>query len=179
MLKRILLKLFQGTLSVFILILAGFVIYLITLPQPVLKIPYNLSHAVVFTGGAGRINLALDILTKNPNTKIIISGIHRQTSLADITAGYDLTPQQLNQIALDYTAQTTRQNVTFIKQWSKQYGVKEIGIITSAYHVPRVKLLVRLLAPELTVTLLPVRLPTTSSFFLREYVKLLATPWLE
>lgn len=158
----------------------GFASFVIFLPTPFATLPSNLDGLATFTGGAGRVEAALKEVQDGFPGPILISGSHKQTRLTDILShtSATLTPTQTTKIVYD-TAETTRENIISLKLWASVNNVKHIGLITSTYHVPRVRLLALLHARELNLTCLPVQPadPGLRPLF-REYNKLLIAPFL-
>ena len=158
----------------------GFALYVITLPEPFTTLPDDIEGLATFTGGSGRVEAALKEAQRGFDGPILISGSHQQTRLTDILAQTDaaLTPDQQTHIVYD-AAQTTRENVTSLKAWAGYYHLNHIGIVTSTYHVPRVRLLALMHARELTLTYLAVQ-PADSGLqpLFREYNKLLVAPFI-
>jgi uncharacterized SAM-binding protein YcdF (DUF218 family) len=98
----------------------------------------------VFTGDKGRIAYALDILKKNPSTKLFISGVYASNSVETLIQRQSnpLSDQDLvsMQVDLDYesknTFQNVRETVTFIKSNPK---INNVLIISSDYHIMRIR----------------------------------------
>ena len=107
----------------------------------------------VLTGGKGRINLGLDLLNKNKNLKLIISGVDKKVSRASIIPN---KLENINNITLDKEAESTFQNALVIKRWIEKYKLKKVTIITSYYHMPRSILLMKLLSPSINFYPYPV-----------------------
>lgn len=158
----------------------GFASFVVFLPDPFTTLPDNLDGLATFTGGAGRVEAALQEVQDGFPGPILISGSHRQTRLTDILAksSTSLTPTQTTKIVYD-TVETTRENIVSLKLWAGMNNLHRIGLITSTYHVPRVRFLALLHARELSLTFLPVQPadPGLRPLF-REYNKLLVAPFL-
>lgn len=158
----------------------GFAAFVVTLPDPFTTLPDDLDGLATFTGGSGRVEAALKEAQRGFDGPLLISGSHQKTRLTDILAraDADLTPDQQTHIVYD-AAQTTRENITSLKAWAGYYQLDNIGIITSTYHVPRVRLLAFLHARNLSLTYLAVQPadPGLKPLF-REYNKLLVAPFL-
>lgn len=98
----------------------------------------------VFTGDKGRIAYALEILKKNPSTKLFISGVYASNSVQSLIdrQAKPLQDQDVAsmQVDLDYESKNTFQNVqetvAFIKSNPK---LKNVLIISSDYHIMRVR----------------------------------------
>jgi uncharacterized SAM-binding protein YcdF (DUF218 family) len=158
----------------------GFALFILTLPDPFTTLPENLDGLTTFTGGSGRVEAALKQAQRGFPGPILISGSHQQSRLTDIiaVAATPLTPDEQSHIVYD-AAQTTRENITSLQAWAGYYNLSHIGVITSTYHIPRVRLLALLHARNLSLTYLPVQ-PADSGLrpLFREYNKLLAAPLL-
>ena len=87
----------------------------------------------VLTGGKGRIKEGLNLLEKNPEAKLIISGVDQKVTLKNITKKNNL----FRNIFLDKESKSTIENATQIINWAKMLKLKKIKIITSYYHMPR------------------------------------------
>jgi len=103
----------------------------------------------VFTGDKGRISYALELLKKNPYSKLFISGVHAANSFeilyqkqASPTIGQEVKSPDM-QIDLDYVSKNTfenvKQTVNFIR---KNTDLKTVLIISSDYHIMRINLII-------------------------------------
>ncbi len=160
--------------------LLGFALFVVTLPQPFTTLPEGLDGLATFTGGSGRVETALKQVQRGFEGPILISGSHQQSRLTDILAltATPLTPSQQEHIVYD-AAQTTRENVTSLQAWAGYNGLENVGLVTSTYHIPRVRLLALFHARNLSITYLAVQPadPGLRPLF-REYNKLLIAPLL-
>jgi uncharacterized SAM-binding protein YcdF (DUF218 family) len=106
----------------------------------------------VFTGDKGRIAYAIDVLKKNPSSKLFISGVHAANSFqtlvdkqANITEEDDDDSDIKNpgmQIDLDYESKNTFQNVRETVEFLQANPqIKRILIISSDYHIMRINLI--------------------------------------
>lgn len=100
----------------------------------------------VFTGDRGRIAYALEILKKNPSTKLLISGVYSANSVQSLIErqGDPIQDQDVAsmQVDLDYesknTFQNVRETVVFIRNHPK---LNNILVISSDYHIMRVRMI--------------------------------------
>lgn len=103
----------------------------------------------VFTGDKGRIAYAMDLLKKNPTSKLFISGVYASNSFQTLLNS-QANPQSIEQLSeagmqidLDYESKNTfenvRETVTFLKT---NPDLKNVLIISSDYHIMRVKLII-------------------------------------
>jgi uncharacterized SAM-binding protein YcdF (DUF218 family) len=102
----------------------------------------------VFTGDKGRIGYAMELLKKNPTSKLFISGVHAANSFQTILNNQTNGPAtELNspsmQVDLDYKSKNTFENVRETVQFLKANpAVHKVLIISSDYHIMRVNLII-------------------------------------
>ena len=158
----------------------GFVAFLGSLPEPFVGMP-KVQYLAVFTGGTNRVPTALDIVEKGYTGPLMISGVHPDVKLQELMVGRNIPPEAMANVTLDMSALTTKQNVRNTALWAVAQGASVgdvLGIVTSTYHVPRVKLLLKTYAPALAVQMIPVQPQELGiSALLREYHKVLVF-WL-
>lgn len=160
----------------------GFAAYVVMLPKPFTTMPPEAKGLAVFSGGAGRIESTLRLIEQGFQGPVLISGLHPSTTFVDILShtptGKELNEIQKRQIMLD-TAESTAENMQSLTLWAATTNLSDVAIITSTYHAARVRLLGWWKAPALTLRILAVQ-PENPRFdvLLREYHKLLATPFL-
>ncbi|TDH62419.1 YdcF family protein [Dankookia rubra] len=140
----------------------------------------------VLTGGAERVETGLRLLREGRARVLLVSGVHRDVTLADLAHRAALGPGDLaGRVALGHEATTTRGNAAEIAAWARAEHLRSIRVVTAGYHMPRALLELRRALPE--VALLPhPMLPATLrdagaagrlrtwSLLLREYLKYLA-----
>jgi uncharacterized SAM-binding protein YcdF (DUF218 family) len=160
-----------------LLYIVGFFIYVVLLPRTVYEAPRQVDALVILTGAAGRLGHGLTLMSTT-QVPTLISGVHPQVSLTDLTRGAPLDGNTLTLLTIDHAAETTRQNVAVTRRWSQSIGVQQLGVVTSHYHMPRARLLFAMYAPELDVVPLPVETSAPRSFLWREYTKLVVAPFL-
>ena len=135
----------------------------------------------VLTGGKGRINLGLDLLNKDKNLKLIISGVDKKVSRASIIPN---NLENINNITLDKESESTFQNALVIKRWIQKHKLQKVTVITSYYHMPRSMLLMKLLSPNINFYPYPVKKKISKKislkksmiyyfFLIEEYIKYL------
>ena len=93
---------------------------------------------VVLTGGALRIDQAIDLLKDGHGRRLLISGVNPGTSavtLARMTGTekgwFDCC------VDLDYAALNTVGNAEIATRWAEQRGFRRLILVTSDYHMPR------------------------------------------
>ncbi|HLD95594.1 MAG TPA: YdcF family protein [Alphaproteobacteria bacterium] len=116
----------------------GFTVYLAFVPWSQKDFPKS-DVAIVFTGGNNRIFLGLELLEKEALQKLYISGVKKGTRLEDILKQYSFQKIDTSKIILGEEATNTLGNIKETLKWQKQDGVNNLVIITSNFHIPRVK----------------------------------------
>jgi uncharacterized SAM-binding protein YcdF (DUF218 family) len=103
----------------------------------------------VFTGDEGRISYALDLLKKNPSSKLLISGVHAANSFQTLVekqsdmATAEAVKSQGMQVDLDYESKNTFENVRETVEFLKANpGIEKMLIISSDYHIMRIKIII-------------------------------------
>ena len=105
----------------------------------------------VLTGGADRVETGLRLLLADGAARLIVSGAHRDATLADLARGAGLSPDAAERIAgrvtLGRAAASTRGNAAEIAAWAREGGIASIRVVTAGYHMPRALLELRRALP--------------------------------
>ncbi|MEE4212351.1 MAG: YdcF family protein, partial [Parvularcula sp.] len=111
---------------------------------------------VVLTGDGGqRIAHALELQQAGIADRLLISGVHPKTSLADLAPmGNDAVLACC--VDLGPLARTTRGNAVEARAWLRSHDYKVALIVTSDFHMPRAVAELRRTAPEVEVIGIPV-----------------------
>ena len=101
----------------------------------------NIDGIVVLTGDQFRIAKGIELLKRNPNKKLLISGVNKNINAIDIMEKF---PNNKNFfeccIDIGKDAKNTFENIIETFEWMKSNEFTSIIIVTSDYHLPRVKL---------------------------------------
>jgi len=168
--------------------LAGFLWFLRVAAAPPADPGRRTDGIAVLTGGADRVETGLRLLLADGAARLIVSGAHRDATLADLARGAGLPPDAAERIAgrvtLGHAAASTRGNAAEIAAWAREEGVRSIRVVTAGYHMPRALLELRRALPEaelLPHPVMPARLrgggPRAWRLLAGEYLKL-AGAWL-
>ena len=96
---------------------------------------------VVLTGDKFRILEGLKILNSEIGYKLLISGVNKEISIEEIKKEFPKFNQLFNCcVELESISKNTFENVREIFFWKKNNNIKNILLITSDYHLPRVEL---------------------------------------
>ena len=102
---------------------------------------------VAFTGGPGRIEYAIKKAQEFKQPNVFITGVNEKNSVKNIINTMD--NQETEHIELDYTARNTVENViNTLKYLRNNRGLNKILIISSDYHIMRIKQIINTLTKE-------------------------------
>lgn len=118
----------------------GFAWFAIDLPRPAAE-DAGTGSVVVLTGGAGRIDHALDIIAEEKAGRLLISGVDRDVKPVELAAEYD-RPDALFDCCIDlgFQAVDTRSNALEIARWAARRDDKSVRLVTSDWHMRRARL---------------------------------------
>ncbi len=167
--------------------LGGLVWFAETLPRAVQDSDTLADGIVVFTGGPGRLETALDLVAAGKARKIFVSGVSRGVSEDDIQAASRRAPELFECcVVLGYEAMDTTGNARETAAWAAVEGHASLRVITAAYHMPRSLVELGHAMPDIVLIPNPVfpervRLdswwawPGTASLIATEYTKYLVS----
>ncbi|MEN2787760.1 YdcF family protein [Sphingomonas qilianensis] len=158
---------------VLIMWLLGFVLFMLTLPQPLAE--RRTDAIVVPTGGPGRIARGLALLQDRAAQRMLISGVAPQVRPGELAAEYKVSARLFACcIDLGHEAVDTQSNAEETALWVSQHGYKSVRLVTSDWHMARARLeLVHALGNDVEV--LEDGVPSAPRFglLIAEYNKLL------
>jgi len=138
---------------------------------------------VVLTGGTERVSHAIRLLEENRADRLLISGVHPGTTVAQISTmtGSDKSLFECC-VDLDRLALNTEGNAIETASWARKHAFSSLLLVTSAYHLPRAEAELQGALPDVRLIPYPVqpsgmdlknwyRQPATIRLLMREYVK--------
>ena len=169
------------------LFFGGFLVFAATVSTLVAPDPLEADGIVVLTGGADRVSGAIDLLSGGHARRLLISGVHPETSARQIGKVVDAGPSLFDCcVDLDRRAANTIGNAQETAKWVRQNAFGSLIVVTSAYHMPRSMAELAHAMPEVRLLPYPVARPTlelerwydnvgTVELLLEEYMKYIAT----
>lgn len=117
----------------------GFVLFVMRLPVPSTDQPRLADGVAVYTGGGGaRISAAMQIFAGGAGQRLLISGVHPDTSRARLSELWIGDAERFNCcVDLGHEALTTDGNAGELTTWARSNNFKKIVLVTSDYHMPR------------------------------------------
>ena len=171
--------------------LGGFMWFTAGLPNGVQDPTSFTDGVVVLTGGSDRLASGLDILAVGKAKKLLVSGVHQLTSVAQLQKLLKYEPEIFECcVTLGKAAENTAGNATETSLWAKQERYQSLRVVTAAYHMPRSLLEFRRAMPGVLLIEHPVfpahvklpqwwRWPGTTSLIATEFSKyLLSMAWM-
>lgn len=153
-----------------------------TATRPAEPVP-DADGIVVLTGGAGRIEAALDLLGQDRARIMLISGVPRHLALNDLlrAAGRIVPPALAERVALGHGATSTVGNAIETAAWARANGLHTLIVVTAGYHMRRALAEIATALPDATLYSDPVQPPAlarpglgTLRLLATEYTKWLA-----
>jgi len=123
---------------IFALASLGFVAFLSQLRETEIMPDRRADGIVVLTGGSSRVSDAMELLAAGYGRRLLISGVHRSSAVADISRSLSEHQSLLNCcVDLDRSAVNTRSNAAQTRLWVQERGFRSLIVVTSNYHMPR------------------------------------------
>ena len=93
---------------------------------------------VALTGGPGRVEAALRLLTDGTAHRLLVSGTGEKTDLAALAhrAGIDAAPLA-DRITLGRAAHSTHGNALETRVWARERKIDSLLVVTAWFHMPR------------------------------------------
>lgn len=171
-----------AALAVFVL---GFIVFAAGIERRETRLDRAADGIVVLTGGADRIADAAQLLASGRGQRLLITGVHPDTTLAEIGRNVAVARDRLECCAdIGRSALNTRGNAIETAQWARQLGFRSLIVVTSSWHMPRALVELGRALPDVELVPYPVvtdrmraapwwSSPATSRLLFLEYVKFL------
>lgn len=149
----------------------GFIAFAVLMPRPAGG--ERTDGIVVLTGGAGRVQRGAALLAQDAARRMLISGVDRRVTAAELAATYHLAPALMARVDLGRSAVDTRSNALETRRWIASHGYRSIRLVTTDWHMRRARFELRQVLNGVTVVQDAVPSEPSLLGLLREYNKYL------
>lgn len=141
-------------LAVLLALLAGFGLFVAGIEGREAQAGRRADGIVVLTGGSERIVDATNLLLEGRGKRLLITGVHPDTTLDEIVRTVPATREALECcVELGRSALNTQGNAIETGEWARANHFRSLLVVTSAWHMPRA--LVELRRTTAGITLVP------------------------
>jgi uncharacterized SAM-binding protein YcdF (DUF218 family) len=120
------------------MLIGGFMVFAATIARNEVALERPADGIVVLTGGASRIEDAIDLLATKRGQRLLITGVHPLTSSGELTRRSREVERLFGCcIDLDREALNTVGNAVAAARWVKEQKFRSLIVVTSAWHMPR------------------------------------------
>lgn len=156
------LRLLICTLFIFAVWLSGFAWFLSKVPHTAANDKFTTDAIVVLTGGKGRIDYGLKLLSEKRASRLFISGVEDRVTpdaldashgrlLHDFSISGGTADDSSAVVMLGYDARNTIGNAMETTQWMRRQKLKSLRLVTTNYHMPRALSEFHFLMPDVTI----------------------------
>lgn len=176
---------FRVAAAAFVLAALGFPIFVWSLARTSAD-PEPADGIVALTGGEGRLVAGLQLLDQGKGARLLISGVHSDTTRQELFAAVGKLPvRSACCVDLGRSAENTIGNAGETAAWVSQHHYRSLIVVTASYHMPRALMELHAVLPDTKLVPYPVfpdrvrldewwRDPETTGVLAWEYVKFLA-----
>lgn len=112
---------------------------------------------VVLTGGAKRLEAAINLFEASHGQRMLISGVGKETTRGDLGRLLDKTGMMFGCcVDIDRRALDTKGNAKYTAEWVQLNGFSRLLVVTSSYHMPRSMMLMKRRMPDVELVGVPV-----------------------
>jgi uncharacterized SAM-binding protein YcdF (DUF218 family) len=138
-------------------LLCGFALFVASVSSQPVQAVAPADGIVVLTGAPERIADATDLLIAQRGKRLLITGVHPDTTLTEISRTVPASREALECcVELGRAALNTRGNAIETAAWAHALGFRSLIVVTSAWHMPRALVELRRAMPDVALVPYPV-----------------------
>ncbi|MBC8159479.1 MAG: YdcF family protein [Alphaproteobacteria bacterium] len=153
-------RFFFGFLASFLVLAgswgAGLVWFAGHIPDAVADTTSRTDAIVVLTGGQGRLEAGLNLLTEDMAERLFVSGVYRGIDVKTLLRVFRRTNSDLEDRVHIGGATNTTGNASETEEWIRRQNIGSIRLVTAGYHMPRSLLEFRHAMSDITIIPHPV-----------------------
>lgn len=125
---------------VVLLWVAGFIVFVLSLPGPA-ALDARTDGVAVLTGGPGRVARGVAVLESGAARRLLVSGVDPAVRPPEFEAAAGVPPALMACcVDLGYAADSTATNALEVADWARRHRLASIRLVTAAYHLPRARI---------------------------------------
>ena len=155
--KRCWLSLVSGLIAILVSWVLGLAWFVGNVPNRQVGDHTTTDAIIVLTGGTGRLETGLKLLSGGYAKLLFISGVARGVDVKALLGLVRNTPKDFACcIAIGYKADNTAGNAIETAQWMKKTKLNSLRLVTASYHIPRSLYEFRRVMPNMKIVPHPV-----------------------
>lgn len=124
------------------------------------SVPPFADGIVALTGGAGRIEVALQLLESGRGQLLLVSGVSHGVEFTELARRAGVDPEPLaSRVTMGRDARSTFGNAIETASWARSNNLHSLIVVTAGYHMPRALTEIRRALPEVRLYPDPVMPP--------------------
>lgn len=152
----------------------GFALFRLAMPAPV-PAAATTDAIVVLTGGEDRVASGVQRFKDGLGPRLFISGVNPDTSMATLASRFGLSSEDVSCcIVIGKEARDTMGNAREVARWAEAHKLRSIRLVTSTYHMPRARLELKYLMPDVEIIADPISGDLAPTRWAVEYSKFVA-----
>ena len=113
------------------------------------SVPPSADGIVALTGGAGRIEVALQLLESGRGRLLLVSGVSHGVEFTELARRAGVDPEPLaSRVTMGRDARSTFGNATETASWARSNDLHSLIVVTAGYHMARALTEIRRALPE-------------------------------
>jgi uncharacterized SAM-binding protein YcdF (DUF218 family) len=177
-------RLLKVIAALVLLYVAGFALFVATLPSKPAQAP-EADAIVTLTGGDARLRAAVGLFEQGTGKRLLITGVNKTSTKEELQRRAKGGARFACCADLGYAAEDTYGNAVEAADWTASHHYKSLIVVTASYHMPRSLRLFHSLMPDVRLVPYPVEpegvnlsawwRPGTLHLLHNEYLKYMAS----